>query len=233
MGHTLQLYQLQSLDSEIDKINQQLADIAAQLGESETLKQAQKELETAEHELRTTQTKQQDLDLEVKGLTTKIDSEEKKLYSGKVINAKEAANLQDEVSSLKRRQSEREELLLEAMLEVETAEESVDAVKSNLAEIEAAWATGQEQLKQSQQDHKDKLAELTERRPAVVDKIDPEQLQQYEKLRPKKAGRAVAIVKSSVCQGCGVMLSNSRVQQASSGPALTYCTTCGRILYVP
>ena len=99
MAQILQLYQLQSLDSEITQINRQLADIAAKLGESEELQQARSETEAAQTMVRGAQTRTQDLDLELKSLTGKITNQEKLLYSGKVLNAKEAANLQEEVAN--------------------------------------------------------------------------------------------------------------------------------------
>ena len=66
MGRTLQLYQLQTLDSDIDQINKKLAEIAAQLGESDALKEAKAAHNVAATELRKAQTKMQDLDLERK-----------------------------------------------------------------------------------------------------------------------------------------------------------------------
>ena len=233
MARTLQLYQLQALDSEIDKLNQQLANIAARLGESAALKDARSHTEQTQQTLRKAQTAMQNLDLEVKSLADKISNQEKRLYSGSVLNAKEAANLQEEVASLKRRHNEREERLLEAMLELEEAEEAATASQSKLAEVEAEWSAGQQDLTRTQGELKSKVAEFIERRPAVAGAIDSETLGEYEKLRPKKAGRAVVSVKDGVCQGCGMTLSNSRVQRARAGTELTYCSTCGRILYVP
>ncbi len=232
MGRTLQLYQLQSIDSEIDKTNQELAGIAAKLGESEALKRAKNAVEIADKDLRKAQTAMKDLDLEVKSLTDKINNQEKKLYSGMVLNAKEAANLQDEVASLKRWHGQREESLLEAMLSVEEAEETLDQAQTALSELQAAWAAEQEQLKQTQNTLEAKRAELTERRPAVANSVDSGDLSNYEKLRSKKAGRAVAVVKDGVCQGCGMTPSNNKLQRARAGLELTYCGACGRILHV-
>lgn len=233
MGRTLQLYQLQSLDSQIDQANKELADIAAKLGESNALKKARSETEAAEEQLRKAQTVVQDLDLEVKGLANKIATEEKKLYSGKVLNAKEAANLQDEVASLRRRHGEREERLLEAMLEAEEAEALVNQKQTELARVEAEWKADQEELKHKQKSLNSTLAELQERRPSMTGGINADDLAQYEKLRAKKAGRGIVAVKNGVCQGCGMTLSNNRVQKARAGAQLVYCSTCGRILYVP
>jgi hypothetical protein len=233
VARTLQLYQLQALDSEIDKINQQLANIAAKLGENAALKDARSRTEQTQQTLRKAHAAMQNLDLEVKSLADKISNQEKRLYSGSILNAKEAANLQEEVASLQRRHSEREERLLEAMLELEEAEEGAKAAQAALTKVEAEWAANQKDLKQAQAELEGKLTEFMERRPAVAGVVDAEALGEYESLRPKKGGRAIVIVKDGVCQGCGMTLSNSRIQHARAGTELTYCSTCGRILYVP
>jgi predicted nucleic acid-binding Zn-ribbon protein len=233
VAQILQLYQLQSLDSEIDQINRQLADIAAKLGESEELQQVRTETEAAETLVRGTQVRTQDLDLELKSLTAKIGNQEKLLYSGKVLNAKEAANLQDEVASLKRWQSDREEHLLEAMVELEEAEASLKAAQTHLSEVEAAWNNDQQDLLESHAALQNRLSELQQRRSSLAAQINAESLVIYERLRPKKGGRAVAAVKGGVCQGCGMTPSNSTIRRARSETNLTYCSACGRILYVP
>lgn len=233
MARILLLYQLQTVDSEIDQTNQQMAEIAAQLGESEALQQARARYEAAQLRLRKAQAKMQDLDLEVKSLSDKITKQEKLLYSGKVLSAKEAANLQDEVSSLKRWRDDREEKLLEAMVEVEEVEAELEETQANLTATEANWSGGQAELKQTQAQLAENLANLKERRPAVAEKISPGDLQIYEQLRQQKAGRAVAAVKNGVCQGCGISPSNNKIRQARAGTELMYCSACGRILYVP
>jgi uncharacterized protein len=228
------LYQLQSLDSELDKARQQLAYIAANLGESEALKAAKTALASAEQTLQKAKATMQDLDLEMKSLTQKITQEEKMLYGGsKAISAKEAANLQEEVASLKRRQSNREEALLEAMVETEDAEETLKQAQTNLANVQAGWTTDQADLVQKQGILEKKVAELLEQRPTVLTGVDDEALEEYDDIRPKKAGVAVSMVKDGMCQGCGMGPSQNKLQQARSGEELIFCGGCGRILYVP
>ena len=232
MSRVQQLYQLQTLDSEVDKINQQLAEIAADLGKSEALKQAEAKTEAQEKALRRVQATMQDLNLEVKTLADKIAQQEKTLYQGKVLSAKEAANLQDEINSLKRRHSQREELLLEAMVGAEEAEEHLKQARAELVTIQAGWQADQERLTLQQANLKARLAQLEQQRPVMVKTVDEDDLEEYEDLRRRKAGRAVAPVKDGICLGCGVGASNSRIQQARAGIELIYCGTCGRILYV-
>ncbi len=232
MSRAQQLYQLQTLDSEVDKINRQLAEIATQLGESEALKKAKAEVEGAEKELRRVQATMQDLNLEVKSLADKITQQEKTLYQGKALSAKEATNLQGEITSLKRRHSQREELLLGAMVETDETERRLEQTQAGLATLQAEWQVEQEQLTQQQTTLKTKAAELKQQRPVIARAIDADDLEDYEDLRERKAGRAVAVVKDGICQGCGMAASSSRIQHARTGTELIYCSTCGRILHV-
>lgn len=233
MSQAQRLYQLQLLDSKIDEVNAELAEIEAALGESDALKKAKTAVGIAEKELRQARSTMLDLELEVKSLANKISQEEKTLYSGTVTSAKEAANLQDEVNSLKRRNEQREELLLEAMVDVEEAEERLEMTQATLAMTQKKWTVDQEDLSQKQETLQTKLAELTEQRPIIANGIDEDDLAIYENLRPKRAGRAVAALRNGVCQACGMTASNRQVQQARTGTELTYCGSCGRILYVP
>lgn len=233
MGRTLQLYQLQSLDNDIDETNRNLSEIAAQLGESEALKQAKAVHEAAVVQLRKDQTKMQDLDLELKSLITKITGEEKLLYGGRAISAKEAANLQEEVASLKRRQVDREEHLLDAMVEVEATEETFAAAEATLSEVEADWKLNQADLLQARAENSAKLVELKKRRPVVAEVVSADDLTLYEKLRKKKNGHAVSLIKNGVCQRCGMTSSNNKIQLSRAEIELTYCGVCGRILYAP
>jgi predicted nucleic acid-binding Zn-ribbon protein len=224
---------LQVLDSKLDKVRRQLTDIAARLGESDALKKAKAAVATAEQTLHKTKATMQDLDLEVKSLTEKITREEKMLYGGsKAISAKEAANLQEEVASLKRRQSNREETLLEAMVETEEAEETLKQAQTELTEIQGIWSTDQQDLLQKQTELEKQAANLAEQRLDIVVRVDTEALEEYEDMRPRKGGVAVAPLKDGICQGCGMAPSANKVQQARAGDELIYCGGCGRILYV-
>lgn len=233
MSRIQSLYQLQLLDTDLDQTRKELLAVKAALGESEALKKGRAAVSGSEQTWHQAQTRMRDLELEVNGLAAKIAQQEKLLYSGKPMSPKEAANLQDEVASLKRWHGTREELLLEAMMTAEEAEEAFQSAQAALAEVEAEWSADQAALRQRQGELETKLAELQDRRPSLVDGLNAEDLPEYEGLRRKRAGRAVALVKNGVCQGCGIAVSQGKLQRARAGQELAFCGTCGRILYVP
>ena len=232
MSQTQQLYRLQILDSQVDKAKQELAKVNATLGESEALKKAKASVAAASEALRKIQTTQKDLELEVKGLSDKINGQEKLLYGGKPVSAKEAANLQNEITSLKKWHATREELLLETMVEAEEKQETLDRAQGQLDTIEATWRNDQADLIQRQAELQATLAALKEQRLTITNSITASFLAQYEAMRLKKGGVAVAGVKDNTCQACAIMVSNNKVHQARGGDELFYCGTCGRILHV-
>ena len=231
MNRSHLLYRLQTIDLEIGHGNRRLEEVEAGLGESEELRQAQRALQKAEDKLNHWRTTLRDLELETKSLTAKITSVEERLYSGRVTNPKELANLQNEVSYLKRRRGELEDRQIEAMVEVEEHEAEVDSKKASLAQIEAEWSHTQKRLTGERSELKERLAHLTKERVNLERTIGAEDLALYGELCSRKGGQAVALLKGGVCQTCRVTLPTSQVQQARSGDSLSFCSSCQRILY--
>jgi len=226
------LYRLQTIDLEITNSKRRLEEVKASLGKSEELRQARRALQKAKDELNRWRTTLRDLELEAKSLTAKITSVEERLYSGRVTNPKELANLQNEVSYLKRKRGELEDRQLEAMVEVEEHEAEVDSKKASLAQIEAEWSQTQKRLTAEQGELEERLAHKKKERVEAEGMIGAEDLALYGELYSRKGGQAVALLKGEVCQACRVTLPTSRVQQARSGDSLSFCSSCQRILYV-
>ena len=231
MNRSHLLYRLQTIDLEIGNGKRRLEEVEAGLGESEELRQARRALQKAKDELSRWRTTLRDLELEARSLNAKIISVEERLYSGRVTNPKELANLQNEVSYLKRRMGDLEDRQLEAMVEVEEHEAEVDSKQASLTQIEAEWTQTQKQLTEERSELEEKLAHLTTERVEVEGMIEAEDLALYGELCSRKGGQAVALLKGEVCQACRVTLPTSRVQQARSGDSLIFCSSCQRILY--
>jgi predicted nucleic acid-binding Zn-ribbon protein len=231
MNRSHLLYRLQTIDLEITNGKRRLEEVKAGLGESEELRQARRALQRAEDELNHWRTTLRDLELEAKSLTAKITSVEERLYGGRVTNPKELANLQDEVSYLKRRRGELEDRQLEAMVEVEEHEAAVDGKKAGLAQIEAEWTQTQKRLTEERSEFEERLARLKKERIEVEEMVGAEDLALYGELCGRKGGRAVALLQGGVCQACRVTLPISQVQRARSGDSLCFCSSCQRILY--
>jgi predicted nucleic acid-binding Zn-ribbon protein len=232
VSNTQQLHQLQQIDNQITAITARLDEIAASLVESTALKSAKAAFDEAETMYHKTKALMTDLELEVKGLQQKIVQNEQRLYSGKVTNPKEASALQDEVASNKRWLAKREEDLLEAMIQYEEAEATYQEREEGLGQVETQWEAKQADLLAEQAERQSELEVLSQSRATLAQLIDQGDLADYERLRRKLGGVALAEVEDGTCLSCGVMLSSRLVQLAQSNNQLYYCDNCGRIIHI-
>ena len=226
------LFRLQTIDLEVDERTRRLKEVKASLAGNEELQRVRQALQDGERKLIRQRTKLRDRELEMQSLTNKIASVEDRLYGGRIKNPKELANFQEEVRYLKRRKSELEDQVLEAMIEVEESEASVTEQRERLARLEEEWQETQARLSVEQSKLIGRLSQLKAQRGALQRTIEAGDLALYEDLRRRRGGRAVALLEGELCQGCMVTLPTSKAQQARQGEALTLCGSCERILYV-
>ncbi len=98
MGIAKPLYQRQEVELEIESNEQALAQIASQLGESQAVVRTQAKLKSEQQQLEELGRQQHSAEWEIEDLVNKLTPAEDKLYSGRIKNPKELANLQHEVA---------------------------------------------------------------------------------------------------------------------------------------
>lgn len=227
------LYRLQTLDLAIVQRRTRLHEIEGVLGKDEQVVQARQSLGAAEQWLKPWQTRVRDLDLEIKGLTQKIKEADHALYSGKVRNPKELQDLQEDIASMQRRQSQLEDELLEAMLHTDEGQAAVAHAEEALKQAQALWAGSQHDLIDEKGRLERELVDLEAQRQQASAAIDRDALSKYEALRVKKRGHAIALLEDDSCKTCGVEQTSMIAQQVRQGNQLVYCNSCGRILAMP
>lgn len=229
MSASSNLYRLQCLDSEADAKQQRLREIEAALRESEALQQARRVVEDAQAQAQRCALRQRDLELQAQGLADKIVRSEQRLYEGTIKNPKELDDLQKDIASLRRRQQQLEDELLEVMLEREEAENASAQAQARLAEIQARWSAQQTDLLGEREVLQGRLAEIERVRATLLPQIEPDTLSTYQQLRRRKGGVAVAQILDGACSACGIALSPGLEWQLRQGKQVC-CSNCERIL---
>lgn len=224
-----QLYQLQENEFDIESRKRRLAELTAQLGETPEVIKARNDLAAAQQQLDDLDHQQHSLEWEIDDISAKFKSTNDKLYGGRVNNPKELANLQQEAQSLKTKQSERENRVLDIMSEIEQAADRVTVLKDELKQRETAAQGQQQQLAAEIEQLKDSLDSLKRQHETLAVAIEPAVLETFRKLRAQK-GLAVARVDKGRCQGCHILLASIELQRARTG--LVQCSSCGRVLYI-
>lgn len=175
---------------------------------------------------------QQRLEDEIASLTERANQAEKQLYSGAVTNPRELQALQDDVASIRRRIRQLEDDELEIMELVEP----VDAERSDLVgrrdQLDAQGERLRAQLAEAESELEAELAEVQSKRSAAAADVPDDLWPEYDKLRARLGGVAIARLVGSTCQGCHLALSAvevDRIRKLSLDEAV-HCEECGRLL---
>jgi len=230
MGVAKQLNQLQEVDLEIESNELALAQITSQLGESQAVVKSRTKLKSEQQHLEELGQQQHSAEWEIEDIVNKLTTAEEKLYSGRIKNPKELANLQHEVDGLRTRRNQLEDKALEIMDQVELSTASVATLSNELKTLETDWHSQQQQLLANMEQLKTTLADLERKRQLLSAKIDPQAIEFYQELKKQK-GRAVAKVEQGICRGCRILLPTTELQRAR-GDSLVQCSSCGRILFL-
>ncbi len=231
MGVIAQLYRLQLVDSEIEERTQRLAEVAASLGESADLIHARESVAEAEDHLAQQRKRLRALELDVAAVNDKLKANQERLYGGKVRNPKELAGLQEEAAALRRRRSELEDSQLELMIAIEEEEAELAERQARLRQIEATWHQEQASLLAEQGQIEQRLRELEEERAQMQARLGTADLAEYNELRERCGGVAVALLKKGICQACGVDVPVSMARAVERGEGIHCCPVCDRLLY--
>ena len=226
----LQLFSLQQLDTDLDRLNARLAEIRASREESDELVSARKEVETRDEALRRLESKLKDLEWTVSDLTAKIERNEGKLYGGRILNPKELDGFRREVEIDRDRRSRLEDETLEGMATQEEEESVQNQARERLAAILGKWKAHQVDLTEEESEINERAANLTSERGQLLVQIPAQSRSAYERLRGIRRGLAVATIDRNTCGGCRIALPVVIVQRVRRTSEEVHCPSCGRFL---
>ena len=171
------------------------------------------------------------LEADVETVRARADKDQKLLDSGSV-SAKQMTDLQHELQSLARRQSDLEDQELELMESLETAEAALREAQAGRDEARAA-------LERAEQLRDDALADIADgthrheaARAAVAGGISAPLLTLYDRIRTQTGTTGAAMLKARQCQGCRIELNGRELAAVRNADPheVVRCENCGRIL---
>ena len=169
---------------------------------------------------------------DVEQVRSRIDRDRQRLDTGMISSPKELENLQSEIQSLQRRQSDLEEIVLDVMERKETTQANLesatrerDSIDSELATVIAARDTALAELDEQ-------AAKAGDRRAHVVDATPGDLVELYDKLRAQHGGVGAAALRLRRCQGCNLTLNTVDLNAIRAAPddEVLRCEECRRIL---
>ncbi len=231
MSQVLNLYRLQKIDTRRDQISSRLTEIDKIMSGNEDLRRARAQSENANQNLQEERKHLHGLEDAVQSQQIKIEENNATLYGGRIHNPKELQDLQNEIAALKRYQVTLEDQQLEAMISLESSEAQSKAALNNLRAAQAQSISTNSTLVGEQTILQKEMDRLETEHQAVITSISSETLKLYERLRQQKRGLAVTTAEDACCDACGATLTAAEWQLARSPGQMSFCPSCGRILY--
>jgi predicted nucleic acid-binding Zn-ribbon protein len=208
-----------------------LPEVAAVEAAEEAERSLAADVVRAETEVRDLGREVKRMESDVETVRAREDKDQKLLDSGSV-SPKEMTNLQHELASLKRRQSDLEDQELELMERLEVTETTLAAAQSGLEQARA-------DLERAQQLRDDALADIADAtkrheaaRAEVAGGISAPLLALYDRIRTQTGSTGAAMLKARQCQGCRIELYGNELSAVRNADPheVVRCENCGRIL---
>jgi predicted nucleic acid-binding Zn-ribbon protein len=230
----LRLLELAELDAELARLDQRRRSLpeAAELERAEArMSELRDGIVMADTELGDLSREQSRAERDVEQVRARIERDRARLDSGQVSAARELGNLQSEIGSLLRRQSDLEDIVLEAMERREAAQGRRDSLAAEQASLEGEMRTLTARRDAALSEISEEAGKAGERRAAVAADVPADVLALYEKLR-EQHGVGAAALRRGRCEGCHLALNTvdlNRIRAAAPDEVIR-CEECRRIL---
>jgi uncharacterized protein len=184
------------------------------------------------------ETEARDLGREVKRLESDVETvrqreaKDQRLLDSGGVSAKEVTNIQHELDSLKRRQSDLEDQELELMERLEVAETALAAAQEGREKARADRERAEQLRDDALADITDSTSRHEAARAAVAGSIPPALLSLYDRIRTQTGTTGAAMLKARQCQGCRIELFGKELAAVRNADPheVVRCDNCGRIL---
>lgn len=231
----LRLLDLAYLDAELGRLDHRRRGLPehAELGQLEQrdreLRDEVAALEATEGDLKREQSK---AEADVEQVTTRIARDRSRLDAGQVSSPKELENLQSEIESLLRRQSDLEDVQLEVMERRESTESRLATARDERKEVADGIQSVTARRDEILAELGEQSGKAADQRAAVAAEEPADLVDLYEKLRVQHGGVGAAALRRGQCQGCHLTLNtvDLNAMRAAAPDEVLRCEECRRIL---
>jgi predicted nucleic acid-binding Zn-ribbon protein len=231
----LRLLDLQALDSAIARLQHrrrtlpELAEIERLDGLVDALRD---DVVRAETEVSDLAREQARFEKEIEQVRSRRDRDEGRLASGAITVAKQLQDLEHEVATLKRRQSDLEDGELEVMERAETAQALLDELTGRRTAHLQARADAETARDAAFTEIDAELERSTAERAELAATLPPDLLALYDRIRSAEGGVGAGEISRGRCGGCRLDLMNNEkaeIRAAAPDEVLRH-EECGRIM---
>ena len=231
----LRLLELADIDAELTRIEHRRrelpehAELARLEAKDDELRDSIAALTAQNSDLKREQAK---AEADVEQVRARIDRDRQRLDTGIVNSPRELENLQSEVQSLNRRQSDLEEVVLDVMERLETAQSALTSATSDRDQLATALVSVTAARDTALAEFGEQSVKAGDRRVEVAASIPADLLDLYDKLRVQHGGVGATALRLRRCQGCNLTMNTVDLNAIRAAPAdeVLRCEDCRRIL---
>lgn len=226
---------MQAVDTRLD----QLAHSEATLPQTQQVNEFTEQLAELNTDLVNASTELSDLEREVRRAEDEVDQVRKRtikdqqlLDSGSITSGKQLEEIQHEIASLLRRQTELEDTQLEVMERAEEAQDRVTSLTQAVGDKQQSLAEVRAAQEAAMAEFAIERADLLSRREDLAGAVPTDLLALYDKLRDSLGGVGAAPLRGSRCEGCHMQLAPTDLKIIADAELdeVVRCEECRRIL---
>ena len=227
------LKKVQIEDKQIYDLNVFIAAMPHRIAESQAEFETKKQkFNGLEEELKKLKLAVKDKELEL----GKKDGEIKRLDGqlGSVKTNKEYSAIQSEIAGIKADKGMLEEKLIVDWEVIEKLNASKESEKKILAAEESKFNNEKKAIEEEGSKAKEKVQQLIQERQQILQPLEKEVRDLYEKILSKREGVAIVpTTQDEICGGCRVRLRPQILNEVRMLEKIVVCESCSRILYYP
>ncbi|MBS1827965.1 MAG: hypothetical protein JST93_21835 [Acidobacteria bacterium] len=222
---------LQSLDSRTVELEREVAALPKRIAEIEKqLDSHKKRLELDRAALAANGKERKSREDDIKVQEQKISKLKDQMVAAKTNEQYRA--FQHEIDFCEKEIRRFEDRILDLMTESERLDKNVKAAEAALAGESKQVETEKQAAKQTTASHMQELATIKAERQQIVSQVGKEYYTQYERLRKRPGGIAVAEAVDGSCSVCHMIIRPQVMQDLrGGGDGVNFCESCKRIIY--
>lgn len=225
-----QLTELQVIDQEIAKLDAENDAKLAKLRERETIFQEnESSISALQEKIEAAEVRRRELEAELSDELSRLKERQSKMMQ--VQTNREYQSLLKEIEDGKKSNKEREEEIVQLMEVAEADTKIMNEQTSTTEEEKKALAKEAKEADKFSSAIEKQKAGIVKKRNTMAKKIKTGVLRKYDMLRKRRNGKAIVPVIKGVCQGCFMSIPPQQFNDILKGDRILNCPTCQRILY--
>jgi hypothetical protein len=224
------LLSLQKLDNKLSAFRQRKKEIPERIEAMEhAFEEEKKRLEEHKQQLKEAALKQRQLEKRLLESAEERKKKQKRLLEVKTNEEYKA--LLKEIDYARESDSATEDEILALLEEVDTLEKTLAEEERSIRQRESSLREEKRRLEREAAEVDRENEILQGERKRVAAELDPAVLEDYEKIRSRRAGQAVVTVHNEVCPGCHMHVPPQTINEVLQTGEIRHCPFCLRILY--